>query len=235
MISNYRAIFFDAGGTLLHPYPSVGSLYQKVAACHGLQVSAEAIEKKFRDIWRRRDGISDLRSHSSEKIEREWWRALVGEVFHEFGIIERFESFFDELYDLFAEPVSWRLYPGIIPLLKELKKRNKRLAIISNWDSRLFKLCEALGLNPYFEFVLASAVFGASKPAPEIFQEALKRMNLKPGEAVHVGDSLEDDVQGAVQAGMDAILIDHDLDQHDPRPHPFRNLKVIRHLSELVA
>lgn len=229
MLKKFKAVFFDAGGTLLHPYPSVGEIYREVAGRHGCDVAALEMEKLFRQAWLKRDGLSNLQSHSSEKIERAWWRGLVEEVFSQTQGLRDFEIFFDELYSIFADPHVWRLYPDVLEVLEKLKAENKRLAIISNWDSRLLKLCDGLGLNQYFDFILASAVFGASKPSPKIFQEALKRMNLEPNEAVHIGDSLEDDVHGAMRVGMDAILIERHANK---REEP--SVRMIHDLRSLI-
>ena len=229
MISSFQAVFFDAGGTLFRPFPSVGEIYQEVALKHGRHVDAGGIEKLFHRAWLKRDGLSDLASHSSEKIEREWWRNLVFEVFSEVGGVNDFEAFFHELYDVFARPAAWRLCPGALDVLRELKKRKTHIGIISNWDSRLFELCEGLGLEEYLEFVLASAVFGAAKPSPKIFQEALRRAGVSAKEAVHIGDSYEDDIQGARSVGMEAILIDRSAG----RGFPY--VRTIRDLRELIA
>ncbi len=232
MIRSYEAICFDAGGTLLYPHPSVGEIYQKVSARFGCCATAEQLEKLFREIWLKRDGLSHLKSLSDEKIERTWWRELVLEVFNQVGGIKEFESFFDELYVTFADPNVWRLYPGTVEVLQELKRRHKKLAIISNWDSRLFGLCDGLGIKDYFEFVLASAVVGASKPGPRIFQEALKRFGVDPSQAVHIGDSVEDDIQGAQRVGMQAILIDR---HPKHRTQPLPPIHVIQDLMELLS
>lgn len=229
MIESFKAIFFDAGGTLLHPYPSVGGIYRRVAAGHGCIVDAEATEKIFRQAWLKRDGLSHLASHSSEKIEREWWRGLVHEVFETLGGFKDFEAFFIELYDTFARPECWRLYPGVLDLLAGLKKRKKRLGIISNWDSRLLILCKGLGLEEAMDFVLASAVFGASKPNPKIFEEALRRSGVEAHEAVHIGDSFEDDVKGARAVGIHAILIERHAGHRK-----IENVATIHDLRELV-
>jgi putative hydrolase of the HAD superfamily len=133
---------------------------------------------------------------------------LVREVFSQEGPIENFEAFFEELYDRFASPDTWRPFPDTLPTLEELKKRGKILGIVSNWDSRLFGICKGLDLERYLDFVLASAVVGAAKPSPKIFEEALRQARVSPEEALHVGDSLEDDVLGAQQAGIHAVLLD---------------------------
>jgi putative hydrolase of the HAD superfamily len=177
-----------------------------------------------------------LASHSNEKIERQWWHSLVRDVFSHVGEIRDFEAFFEELYDLFASPSAWHLYPETLEVLKDLKeKKGYIVGIISNWDSRLFKLCEGLGLNPCLDFILASAVFGTAKPGPRIFEEALRKSGIKAKEAIHVGDSLEDDVQGAQNVGIRAILIDRKSRKEIPLHEKFSQVRVIRNLKELLG
>jgi len=206
--SKVRAVFFDAGGTLFRPYPSVGEVYSEVAGRHGLCTDSAAVEESFHELWVARDGLASLSTRSGEKEEKSWWRELVREVFSKFGRVADFEVFFDELYDRFASPQTWRLFPDSLPALQALRRRGKILGIVSNWDSRLFGICEGLGLRQYLDFVLASAVVGAAKPHPMIFQEALRHARVGPSEAVHVGDSLEDDVLGAQRSGIHAVFID---------------------------
>ena len=229
-----RAIFFDAGGTLFRPFPSVGHHYSAVAARHGCHIGAEEIEAAFRRVWSEHDKIGDLRSHSDEKIEKEFWRRIVTAIFKDFKGLKAFDPFFDELHDLFAEPGVWKLYPEVEEVLRSLKEQEFILGMVSNWDSRLLKLCEGLGINRYFDFKVISAVFGAAKPSPKIFEEALKKANVPAGEAVHVGDSLEDDVRGAHLAGVRAIWLDHS-DRHATLTKDHQNfVTVIRNLRELI-
>lgn len=230
MLRDFKAVFFDAGGTLLHPYPSVGQIYAEVACRYGCKAQPEQLEVLFRRHWLKRDGLTALASHNDEKVERMWWRGLVNDIFTEAGGVSDFDAFFHELYDLFGHPDVWRLYPDVKDLLARLKKQGKKLGIISNWDSRLFKICEGLGLTGHFDFILASAVFGASKPSPKIFQEALKRAGVQPHEAVHIGDSFEDDVRGAKALGIHAILIDR-----HPKPRPAEHHPTILHFRDLPA
>lgn len=230
MISKYKAILFDAGGTLLYPYPSVGEIYAEVAEEHGQKFEASDLNRAFREVWKKHDGMSELQSYTDEKVERDWWKKLVFETFEEVGSIKKFDEFFDRLYHHFASPECWRLYPEVIEVLNTLQKRNVPLAIVSNWDSRLLKLCELFRLTPFFEFILASAVFGSSKPNAEIFHEATNRLGIKPEEAVHIGDSLVDDVGGAKKAGVNAIFLDH----HDEHQGSGKDYPVVRDLRELI-
>lgn len=206
--SQIKAVFFDAGGTLFRPYPSVGELYSDTAVRYGLRTNPREIEARFHAYWMEQDGLAGRSGHSSPEAEKEWWRSLVRGVFSEVGRIDDFDVFFDELYDLFARPEAWRLFPDALPVLRQLKEKGKILGIVSNWDSRLFGICEGLGLVPYLDFILASALVGAAKPHRRIFEEALKRAGVAPEEALHVGDSLKDDVRGARAAGIHALFID---------------------------
>lgn len=229
-----RAIFFDAGGTLFRPFPSVGHYYSMVAAKHGCEVGEKEVEAAFRRVWSEHDGIGDLRSRSDEKIEKEFWRKIVAAVFKDFKGLRVFDPFFDELHDLFAEPGVWRLYPEVEEVLRTLKKQKLVLGMVSNWDSRLLKLCEGLGIDRYFDFKVISAMFGVAKPNPKIFHEALKKAGVQAGEAVHVGDSLEDDVRGAHLAGMKAIWLDRSSRHGTLTEEHKEFLTTIHDLKELI-
>jgi putative hydrolase of the HAD superfamily len=198
----------DAGGTLFTPYPSVGEIYHQVARRYGLAADPKVLEETFHAKWEERDGLASLAAHSGEKEEKGWWRTLVRDVFSPFGEIGDFEGFFEELYHTFAGAEVWRLFPDTLPVLKRLKEEKKIVGVVSNWDHRLFGICEGLGLGPYLDFILASAVVGAAKPSPRIFQEALRRAEIPPEAALHVGDSLEDDVRGARSVGIRVIFLD---------------------------
>lgn len=229
-----QAIFFDAGGTLFRPFPSVGHYYSEVATRHGCRVSAEAVEAAFHSVWSRHDKIGDLKGPCDEKVEKEFWRKIVTEVFKDFGGFRAFDDFFNELHDLFARPEVWKLFPETEEVLRALKKKNYIIGLVSNWDSRLLKLCAGLGLDPYLDFKVISAMFGAAKPDPKIFREAV-RLSKVPAEAVvHVGDSLEDDIRGAHEAGIRSIWLDRSGRHPDLTKDHQDFVTVIKDLKELI-
>ena len=124
------------------------------------------------------------------------------------GPFPAFDAYFDELYDFFAQPRAWRLYPDTRPALEALHVRGIRLGVISNFDSRLFGLLDGLGIARFFDPTVISTRAGAAKPDTAIFSHALARHGLIPERAVHVGDSYEMDVLGAQAAGLRPVLID---------------------------
>ena len=229
MDTGYEAVLFDAGNTLVRVTPSVGAIYAETAARHGVDVAADVLERAFRQVWAAR--CQDLRRssswHTSEEAERRWWREIVAATFRNAGqtggFRNGFEAFFDELYALFAEARCWQVFDDVRPALARLAEAGVRCAVVSNWDSRLRRLLEALNLARWFEFVLTSAQAGYSKPDPRIFQEALARLGVAADRAVYVGDSFEDDVIGARNAGLRALLLDRSGAQ-DSRTHTLASL-----------
>ncbi|GMV91377.1 MAG: hypothetical protein AMXMBFR82_11550 [Candidatus Hydrogenedentota bacterium] len=212
----FKAVLLDAAGTLLTVNPSVGHVYADHAALYGFNVCANALNESFVVNWRahrHRDGHGSP-FHTSETGERSWWHELALAVYSGAGASAEFKTeydrIFDSLYKRFADPDVWRVYDDVVPALDDLRDRGIRLAVVSNWDSRLPLLLERLGLSERFEFILTSAEAGISKPHPDIFLQACRRLNLPQEDVVHVGDSLEEDVDGAQAAGIRATLLDRE-------------------------
>lgn len=223
-----KTVFFDAGGTLFRPYPSIGEIYARTAHKHGMSSLPDRLEMLFKEAWNSRNGMSSLAGKTTDKIERDWWYSLVKDVFATEGKFADFEAFFAELYDEFARAECWRLFDDAIWTLDTLRRRGYRLGMISNWDHRLFSIVEALGIKDYFVKVTASAVVGVAKPGAAIFHQALEALSAAPEESVHIGDSLSDDYHGARSVGMQAVL----LDRHGK---PYNGVVRIESLSQLTT
>jgi putative hydrolase of the HAD superfamily len=194
-----RAVTFDVGGTLLQVWPSVGHIYAEVATHNGVKpLSATALNRRFAAAWR----AATRFNHS-----RCGWAQMVDATFR--GLTERppSQTFFAELYDRFASPEAWRIFPDALPTLDTLTARGLRLGVISNWDERLRPLLERLKLAGYFEIIVVSCEARASKPAREIFQHAVRQLALPAAAVLHVGDSLSMDVRGARAAGLSSLLL----------------------------
>jgi putative hydrolase of the HAD superfamily len=96
------------------------------------------------------------------------------------------------------------------PALVEARSRRRRLVVVSNWDVSLHEVLERLELAPLLDGIVTSAAVGARKPSAAIFERALAVAEVRPRDAAHVGDSVEDDVAGARAAGIEAILLRRD-------------------------
>jgi putative hydrolase of the HAD superfamily len=234
MLRGYEAVFFDAGETLFGVYPSTGYHYEVVARRYGCLATAEQIDAIFAQVWVAHDGAAHARHQSDRDSEREWWRAVVFDVFSRVGPVSDRDALFDELYGLFNGPDIWRLYPEVIGVLKQLKALGKKIGIISNWKPGLVELCDALGLSPYMDFILTSGEFGVAKPDPRIFHAALELARVQPKSAIHIGDSLHDDVRGAVGAGLHSVLVVRNHKRIDSVPTEIPNLAIIKDLDGLL-
>jgi putative hydrolase of the HAD superfamily len=206
----YDAVFFDAANTLLYPFPSVGEVYAQVAARYGVSTSGEAVQRAFRRAWSSIQvgaQADPVRYGVGEADGRRFWHTLVLATFTQIAIPEPFETFFEELYQLFGQPTVWRLFPECLEVLQTLRRQGYIVGVISNWDSRLLELLHGLELMPYFQHVSISAVVGWDKPHRAIFLHATNAVGVDPGRALHIGDNFQADVQGAQQAGLQPLWL----------------------------
>jgi putative hydrolase of the HAD superfamily len=161
--------------------------------------------------------------------ERGWWRALVRQTVGVAAAAPGLDACFAELYAHYARPQAWRVFPEACAALAALRAAGFRLAVVSNFDGRLQGLVAGLGLAPFLDLVVHSSAAGAAKPDPGIFHHALDGLGVARAAALHVGDSVRADVEGARAAGLRAVL----LDRGHGRPRVSRDVPVIETLAEL--
>ena len=230
MLSKYKAVFFDVGGTLLRVEPSVGDVYANYARPFGFQGSAEELNQLFQKEWSNFGGIESLGKNSGEQEEKNFWKKLVFQVFEHSGGLENYEGYFEIIYKAFERKEHWHVFDDVISsgLLRKLKQSGATLGVISNWDSRLHTILESTGLAGYFDFILASAEVGSAKPDKNIFFEAIRISKGSLQEACHIGDDIRADIQGANSIGMEAILIDRN------KKHKKNGLTTVSCFQELL-
>ena len=196
-----RVVSFDVGNTLLEPYPSVGQVYVEVARRFTSDpIPAEAVEAAFYREWRRRGRHFDY--------SRESWRELVRAVYRGIHPIGEDPKYFQVLYEHFAGQEPWRIRSGTWSILRQLRQLGFRLAIVSNWDSRLERVLRDLGLYGWFEVVLISEQVGYQKPDLRIFRELQRRLQVPARQIYHIGDAVREDYWAAREAGFQSILLD---------------------------
>lgn len=205
----FRVLLLDAGGTLFEPSRPVGETYATTAARWGCRADPGVIDRRFRESWARRSAATPERVGRPVTLaeERGWWKELVREVFAPEGAFPAFDPFFDELQSAFMHPAQWRVFPDVAPALQRAEAAGLAVAIVSNWTTQLEELVTRLGLRDRFRIVTASGAAGVAKPDPRIFQRTLDAVGGAAGEAVHVGDSLHDDVHGALGAGVTPVWL----------------------------
>lgn len=204
-----RAIFFDAVGTLFHLNGTIGNHYAKVAKEIALSLDAHQLDDAFYSAWKkmpRRAAIPSPR----ENDDKDWWHELVNLILAQVApSLNEFDrdNFFEIAYEHFTEYGVWKLYSEVPAALQQLQPRFQ-LAVISNFDGRLRLILQHLGISKFFTHIFISSEIGADKPDPKIFRRALKLIDLKPGEALHVGDDPKRDWEAASVAGLSIFRLD---------------------------
>lgn len=198
-----QALLLDAMGTLIGLRQSVGRTYAEAAAEHGLPVSAAAIDAAFGRLYRQAPplafpGLSGAALLAAEQL---WWGDRITAALQAAGAGPAPEALKRQLFERFRDPGLWEVYDDVLPSLERWRRRGLRLAVVSNFDSRLHQLLDDLGLGAQLEAVVISSEVGAAKPSPRPFQIALERLGLRADQAWHLGDSPEDG-QGATAAGL---------------------------------
>jgi len=203
-----RAVFFDAGATLLYPDPPVEAVYARIFADDGARFTAAELRDALTATWIEVQREKPGDRYGGVRGEPEFWRDFLGRVRRLLDGGPLSEDAFARLARHFREPGVWAVYPDVLPALDELAARGVPLAVVSNWDSHLPRLLAERGLSSYFRTVSVSAIEETGKPDAEIFRRTCARMGVSASDALHVGDSLRDDFEGARAAGLRALLLD---------------------------
>lgn len=181
--------------------PSGAEFLSEVLQGESIQVSPTEVEEALARLPEDlRLGASAMRT---EEQEDDYWRSALPVLLPELGVRHPTEALLLRLLETVHESHAyWSMYPETLPVLLELRNRGLRLGVVSNWAPSLGRFVREFELDSFFEVVVSSGAAGLAKPDPHIFHQALKRMGVKPEEAIHCGPSLPEDVTGALRAGM---------------------------------
>ena len=202
MQDSFRVLTVDAAGTLVQPWPSVGTVYAKAAKENGINVKDDEINERFFIVF------GELQKNKNITIgeEKKFWREVVQRIFQPYSSQKSIDSLFGDLWDLFAEGKHWRIAEKAKETLEELINRGYRLAVLSNNDSRLRSVLKDHGITNMFEKIFISSEMGVEKPDKKIFQMVETQMNEPSSSFLHLGDSHSRDFEGAKNAGWSALL-----------------------------
>ena len=204
---NIRAVLFDVDFTLCRPGPELSAeRYARIAARHGVTLDASRYDEA------REAAVLNLKRHPELLHDEAIWHRFTEKIFIGMGGPEEIASdCATEIEQGWEVSENFELFEDAIPVLEELRAAGLRIGVVSNGIRDLTQFVAHHGLD--VDAIVDSRTHGRVKPHPTIFQAALELLGVAAEEAVMVGDSLEEDVEGARALGMRAILIDRD-DRH---------------------
>ena len=208
-----KAIFFDLDGTLRHSVPAGGDVFTDYVLKLGRHVHDEARLRAMRWehlYWANSvDLRDDLLAHSGET--ENFWIEYSRRRLIALGASPAWAREFAP--DVSAHMGEFYKPESIVPedvrrTLTQLKEAGFLLAVISNRDKSFHDLLKSHGIAEFFDFAMTAGEVQVWKPDPGIFEHALRRASLAPGEVIYVGDNYYADVVGARRAGLRPVLYD---------------------------
>jgi putative hydrolase of the HAD superfamily len=199
-----RAVLFDVDFTLCRPGPELSAeRYARIAARHGITLAASSYDDA------REAAVLNLKRHPELLHDESIWHRFTEQIFVGMGGPEALASeCATEIEEGWGVSENFQLFEDVLPVLEELRRAELRIAVVSNGirDLHAFVAHHRLDVDA----IIDSRSHGRVKPHPTIFQAALAALAVAPEDAVMVGDSLEEDIEGARALGMRAILIDRE-------------------------
>jgi putative hydrolase of the HAD superfamily len=198
------AVLFDVDFTLVRPGPDLGAEgYVRLGERHGLLLDVSRHDQA------RLVAFAELKRHPELEHDDEVWIAFTERIVRGMGgDAEGAYACAAEMVAAWERHDNFELYDDARPVLDELRGRGLKLGLVSNTsrDLEAFVVHHSLDVD----VAIGSRSFGKTKPDPTIFRAALDRLAVEPTAAAMVGDSIEDDIEGALALGMRAILLDRE-------------------------
>jgi HAD superfamily hydrolase (TIGR01509 family) len=224
-----KAVLFDMGNTLVkYDYGSPEEVFKKILTSLGFYKSLDEIKKAFLSAEREAEDTNLLSSFGKIKCEEFWyrWDSLVLKHLK----IEENEELPKIIHSRWFDFVDSTLYPEAKQVLLELKQRGLKIGLISTaYEEEIQFILEKADLEKTtFDIIVGVDTIRKAKPNPDTFKYAISKLNVKPEEAIFVGDNVEADYEGAEKAGIHALLIDRTGKQQS-------DLKTIKNLKEILS
>jgi HAD superfamily hydrolase (TIGR01549 family) len=198
------AVLFDVDFTLAKPGPDLGPEgYRRLGERFGLELDPA----RYDDA--RIAAAVDLRRHPELDHDEEIWVEFTVRIIRGMGgdgIDMRPCAV--EMVHAWEHSQNFELYDDVLPVLAELRRHRLKIGLVSNTARDLEHFVAHHGLD--VDAVVSSGRFGKTKPHPSIFEYVLGRLGVRPTSAAMIGDSPDDDIEGARALGMQAFLLDRD-------------------------
>ena len=226
-----KAVFFDVDFTLIYPGPMFrGEGYRAFCTRYGIAVDASAFDRAVASAAPILDEPEDATYDADTFVK--YVRHIIEQMG---GRGDRLDACARDISDEWAACQHFELYEEVPSVLRELAGRGIRIGLISNSHRCLASFQTHFELDGLIAAAVSSSEHGLMKPHPSIFQAALQRADVAAADALMVGDSVRQDIEGAQRAGMRAMLL-HRGDGAHPREEELRaaGVPVVRSLREVA-
>jgi putative hydrolase of the HAD superfamily len=199
-----RAVLFDVDFTIAKPGPDLGPEgYQRLGRRFGLELDPARYDEA------RRLAVERLQRHPELDHDEEVWIVFTEQIIRGMGgDSERAYECAVEMTRAWEHAHNFDIYEDVLPTFALLREHRLRIGLVSNTGRDLQAFVRHHGLD--VDTAVGSGSYGKTKPHPTIFRFALEQLDVRPEHAVMIGDSIEDDVDGARAVGMRAILLDRE-------------------------
>jgi len=198
-----RAVVFDVDFTIAKPGPDLGpDGYRRLGARYGLVLDPARYEEA------RRHALVDLKRHPELDHDEEIWVLFTQRIIEGMGGEGDTYAAAVEMEGAWTLAHHFELYEDALPTLDALRERGLRLGLLSNTARDMDEFVAHHGLA--VDAVLSSRTHGKTKPHETIFLRMLELLGVAAAEAMMVGDTVDDDVEGALAVGMRAVLVDRE-------------------------
>jgi putative hydrolase of the HAD superfamily len=197
-----RAVLFDVDFTLAKPGPELmPEGYVRCGEQHGLALDAS------RYAAARDAALVDLKRHPELDHDEEIWVAFTERIVRGMGgSAPAARACAEALTSRWQNHENFELYDDTIPVLQQLRAKGLKIGLVSNSARDVLEFARHHSLE--IDAGLSSFHHGKTKPHESIFRTVLALLEIEPEEAVMVGDTVEDDINGALAIGMRAVLVD---------------------------
>lgn len=204
-------IALDAAGTLFEPAQPVAQVYSSCFGEHGHIASEAEWNKAFATAFSQTPDPIYPAPSDGDDVELAWWKAVVSNSAKATGFDldnPSFDKIFTELFSHYASGSAWKLFPETKAVLSDFRQLGVKMAVASNFDSRLQLVLNELGVSDYFDIILTSADVGARKPDPAIALKILELSATNPTDCCLAGDSIKADGGTANASGIEFFHVD---------------------------
>ncbi|TMW49559.1 hypothetical protein DOY81_005347 [Sarcophaga bullata] len=214
-LQRFRLVTFDITDTLLRFRRAPAVQYAKTAAKLGVQnIDQSRLEICFKQEFKHMATLHpNFGCYTPNFTWLDWWNDLVHNIFLCVDPTidkEKLKELSNELLRIYRTNECWQHVSGAQELVQSVRKANKKVGVISNFDPSLVEVLKEMNIYDKFDFILTSYEAGHQKPDKSIFDQALDMYKFKPHEALHIGNMYNIDYLGARNAGWSSLLVTRD-------------------------